>query len=110
LEAMEAGGSYWTASLDVRGPDGERSIDIPVTDGALDRALDRERLRVLLPLVDDREQLILKRLFFDGYTQQQVADELAASQMQVSRLLARIIAKLRQGNTDPDDSRTLVEA
>jgi hypothetical protein len=30
--------------------------------------------------------------------------------MQVSRLLARIIAKLRQGNADPDDSRTLVEA
>jgi RNA polymerase sigma-B factor len=94
---MEAGGSYWTASLDVRGPDGERSIDIPVTDRALDRALDRQRLRVLLPRLEDREQLILKRLFFDGYTQQRVADELGASQMQVSRLLARIITKLRHG-------------
>src|SRR5262249_40999259 len=96
LEAMEAGGSYWTASLDVRGADGERSIDIPVTDGALDRALDRQRLRVLLPRLDEREQLILKRLYFDGYTQQRVANELGASQMQVSRLLARTIAKLRQ--------------
>jgi RNA polymerase sigma-B factor len=98
LEAMEAGGSYWTASLDVRGPDGERSIDIPVTDRALDRTLDRERLRVLLPRLDDREQLILRRLFFDGYTQQRVADELGASQMQISRLLARIITKLRHGS------------
>jgi RNA polymerase sigma-B factor len=103
LEAMEAGGSYWTASLDVRGPDGERSIDIPVTDGALDRVLDRQRLRVLLPRLDEREQLILKRLYFDGYTQQRVANELGASQMQVSRLLSRTIAKLRQWYGDTND-------
>jgi RNA polymerase sigma-70 factor (sigma-B/F/G subfamily) len=110
LEAMEAGGSYWTASLDVRGPDGERSIDIPVTDRALDRALDRERLRVLLPGLEDREQLILKRLFFDGYTQQRVADELGASQMRVSRLLARIIAKLRHGSSDGREGLAWAEA
>jgi RNA polymerase sigma-B factor len=103
LEAMEAGGSYWTASLDVRGPDGERTIDIPVTDTALDRALDRQRLRVLLPRLDEREQLILKRLYFDGYTQQRVANELGASQMQVSRLLARTIVKLRQWYGDSDE-------
>jgi RNA polymerase sigma-B factor len=110
LEAMEAGGSYWTASLDVRGPDGERSIDIPVTDAALDRALDRQRLRVLLPRLDDREQLILKRLYFDGYTQQRVANELGASQMQVSRLLARTIAKLRQWYGDTDEAPSLTPA
>jgi RNA polymerase sigma-B factor len=103
LEAMEAGGSYWTASLDVRGPDGERSIDIPVTDAGLDRVLDRQRLRVLLPRLDGREQLILKRLYFDGYTQQRVANDLGASQMQVSRLLARTIAKLRRWYGDTDD-------
>jgi RNA polymerase sigma-B factor len=103
LEAMEAGGSYWTASLDVRGPDGERSIDIPVTDGALAQALDRQRLRVLLLRLDERERLILKRLYFDGYTQQRVADELGASQMQVSRLLARTMARLREWSADTDD-------
>jgi RNA polymerase sigma-B factor len=104
LEAMEAGGSYWTTSLDGRGPDGERSIDIPVIDGALDEALDRQRLRVLLPRLDEREQLILKRLYFDGYTQQRIADELDASQMQVSRLLARTLAKLRHWYGDPEDT------
>jgi RNA polymerase sigma-B factor len=110
LEAMEAGGSYWTASLDVRGADGERSIDIPVTDGALDRALDRQRLRVLLPRLDEREQLILRRLYFDGFTQQRVANELGASQMQVSRLLARTIAKLRQWYGDTDDGSSPMPA
>jgi RNA polymerase sigma-B factor len=104
LEAMEAGSSYWTASLDVPGPDGERTIDVPVTDAALDGALDRQRLRVLLPRLDEREQLILQRLYFDGYTQQRVANELGASQMQVSRLLARTIAKLRQWYGDGDES------
>ncbi len=108
LEALEAGGTYWTTSLDLRGPDGERGVDIPVADGGLDRALDRERLRGVLPRLDHREQLVLRRLYFDGYTQQRVADELGASQMQVSRLLARTIAKLRrwcsdEGNDEPVD-------
>jgi RNA polymerase sigma-B factor len=102
LEAMEAGGSYWTTSLDLRGADGERGVDIPVADTSLDRALDRERLRGVLPRLDHREQLVLRRLFFDGYTQQRVADELGASQMQVSRLLARTIAKLRRWCSDDD--------
>jgi RNA polymerase sigma-B factor len=102
LEAMEAGGSYWTASLDSRGPDGGRTIDIPVADAALDRALDRHRLQVLLPRLDERERLILKRLYFDGYTQQRVACELGVSQMQISRLLARAITKLRQWYGDRD--------
>jgi RNA polymerase sigma-B factor len=103
LEAMEAGSSYWAASLDIRGSDGERTVDIPVTDEGLERTLDRQRLRTLLPRLDQREQLVLKRLYFDGYTQQRVADELGASQMQVSRLLARTIAKLRQWYGEDED-------
>jgi predicted transcriptional regulator len=43
-------------------------------------------------------------LYFDGYTQQRVANELGASQMQVSRLLARTIVKLRQWYGDTEDS------
>ena len=103
LEAMEAGGTYWTTSLDVRGSDGERCIDIPVADTALDRVLDRQRLQAVLPRLDGRERLVLRRLYFDGYTQQRVADELGASQMQISRLLARTIAKLRRWCRDDDN-------
>ena len=105
LEAMEAGSSYWTTSLDVPGSDGERGIDIPVVDASLDRALDRERLRAVLPRLDEKERLVLRRLYFDGYTQQRVADEVGASQMQVSRLLARTLAKLRRWCSDDDTAR-----
>jgi RNA polymerase sigma-B factor len=96
LEAMEAGGTYWPSSLDVYGADGERAIDVPDVDNSLESAADREQLRALLPRLSDRERLILKRIYFDGDTQQRVAGEIGASQMQVSRLLARTLDKLRQ--------------
>jgi RNA polymerase sigma-B factor len=96
MAAVQAGGSYWPASLDAPGPDGERSIDVAVVDAGLDGAVDRQQLRALLPRLDQRERLILKRIYFDGATQQQVAKEIGASQMQVSRLLSRTLDKLRQ--------------
>jgi RNA polymerase sigma-B factor len=96
IEATEAGGTYWPASLDVYGPDGERTVDVPVADASLDGAIDRQQLRALLPRLNDRERLILKRIYFDGETQQRVAEEIGASQMQVSRLLARTLGKLRR--------------
>jgi len=95
LDAMEAGDSYWPASLDVRGSDDETGTDIPVVDRSFDRSLDVEHVRSLLPRLDPRERLILKRLYFDGWTQRQVAEEIGVSQMQVSRLLVRTIANLR---------------
>ena len=64
LEAREAGSSYRAETIDSRGPDGERLHDVSSIDPALDRALDRHRLRVALPSLDWRERLVLKRLFF----------------------------------------------
>jgi RNA polymerase sigma-B factor len=100
LEAMQAGATYWPSSLDAFGPDGELSIDIPVIDGSLETAVERQQLRTLLPQLDERERLLLKRIYFDGETQQQVATEIGASQMQVSRLLARTLGKLRDWCAD----------
>lgn len=95
LEAMEAGSSFVSDSLEIRGPGDERTNDVAVVDPSFDRVLDRERLRRALPTLEPRERLVLKRLFFDGCTQDQVAKEIGLSQMQVSRLLARTIRKLR---------------
>jgi RNA polymerase sigma-B factor len=95
LEAADAGNAYTPASLDVPVSDEDRPTDIPVTDPGFDRALDRQRLQDLLPQLGQREHLVLKRLFFDGWTQQQVADEIGVSQMQVSRLLSGTITRLR---------------
>ncbi len=94
LEAIEAGDSYWPSSLDT-GSDTGGPRDVPVTDRALDRSLDLHELQRFLPRLDKRDQLILRRLYFDGCTQQQVADEIGVSQMQISRLNRQILLRLR---------------
>lgn len=96
LESMEAGSTYRVEALDVAGQDEGRTREVPVTDTALDQVLDRERLRAALPRLDRTERIILKGLYFEGRTQQDLAGELGVSQMQISRLHARACAKLRR--------------
>jgi len=94
LDAMRAGDNFWPASLDARNAN-TPNADLPMEDDSLDQTLDRLQVRRLLPGLDDREQLVLKRLYFEDCTQREVAAELGVSQMQVSRLLARALSKLR---------------
>jgi RNA polymerase sigma-B factor len=50
-----------------------------------------------LSRLPERERRILLLRFFAGMTQSQIAAEVGISQMHVSRLLARTLARLRQG-------------
>jgi RNA polymerase sigma-B factor len=94
LDAMRAGDNFWPASLD--GRNGEDAVtEVPVTDPSYDQCLDRLQVQGTLPSLDHRERTVLKRVYFDGSTQREVAAELGVSQMQVSRLLAQPINKLR---------------
>jgi RNA polymerase sigma-B factor len=95
LEAMEAGENYWPESLDVGVFEGETGRDVPVVDGGYERSLERQQLASLLPRLAPRERVILKRVYLDGWTQRQVAEEIGVSQMQISRLLSRTVDKLR---------------
>jgi RNA polymerase sigma-B factor len=96
LESMEAGSTYRVETLEVSGPEDGRAREIPVTDASLEQVLDRERLRAALPRLDRTERIILKGLYFEGRTQQDLSGELGVSQMQISRLHARACAKLRR--------------
>lgn len=49
----------------------------------------------------DRDREILRMRFYDQLTQQQIADELGVTQVQVSRLLQRIFADLRRSVAGP---------
>ena len=95
LEALEAGHAYRSASLDTPGPEGE-----PLTSrlGHLDRSFDKVDERdLLLPHIDalpERERLILYLRFVEDLTQSEIAARVGISQMHVSRLLARSLAKL----------------
>lgn len=94
LEAMGAGDNFWPASLDGRTRD-EPGTDVPVIDSSIEQSIERLQVQQLLPTLEDRERLVLRRVYFDNLTQREVAAELGVSQMQVSRLLARAVAKLQ---------------
>jgi RNA polymerase sigma-B factor len=99
-EALEAGQSYRTASLDSLGADDESSPALVERLGADDPELEivehRAVLAPLLAQVPERERRILVMRFFEHLTQTQIAQRVGLSQMHVSRLLARTLSDLRE--------------
>lgn len=97
-EARAAVGCFAPQSIDESpGPDARpMSEDLPADDdGAFDRV---EELASLTPLgsrLDDADRALLRMRFFEERTQQDIADVLGISQMQVSRRLSRVLASLR---------------
>jgi RNA polymerase sigma-B factor len=97
LEAIEAGQSYRTSSIDApdrqEGTISDRLGDIESGFGG---AEDRLVLAISLADLKERERLILKYRFVDGLSQSEIADRVGISQMHVSRLLVASLAKLRE--------------
>jgi RNA polymerase sigma-B factor len=98
LEAMEAGSAYAPVSLSA-GPTGEGELDPMETIGAEDsnfeRTEQRASLEPALEMLPDREREILRMRFEDGLTQTQIAEQVGVSQMHVSRLIRKSLARMR---------------
>ncbi len=93
-EAHRAGQWYGSSSLDAAEAAG---LPVACTTGAIE--LDRCEARLLLmrawrQLTRD-EQRLLRMRFYDERSQSEIANEIGTSQMQVSRLLARTLRRLR---------------
>lgn len=97
-------------ALAVRGCFAPTSLDAPVDadgDGAplgqllaageddVERAETRVILRQALSRLSPREQLIVKLRFADDLTQGEIGERIGVTQMQVSRLLSKVMATLR---------------
>ncbi|WP_234815821.1 RNA polymerase sigma factor SigF [Mycolicibacterium boenickei] len=99
IEGLVAGSSYNTLSIDSGGGGDEDAPAIVDTLGDLDAGLDRidnrETLRPLLAQLPERERTVLILRFFESMTQTQIAERVGVSQMHVSRLLAKSLARLR---------------
>lgn len=96
---LEAGNAYRSASLDELLTDTD---EIPLGDaiGEEDSELaeveNRAAIRPLLEELGERERRIVVMRFFRSMTQTQIAEQVGISQMHVSRLLARTLARLRE--------------
>ncbi|MEV7401814.1 RNA polymerase sigma factor SigF [Streptomyces sp. NPDC091267] len=112
VEGLIASNGYTAGSLDL--PVGGSENDNPGTGGRThadvtgdcDPAMELvENLHALAPLMDaldERERSIIQMRFGQEMTQSQIGEHLGVSQMHVSRLISRIIAKLRDGMLTQD--------
>jgi RNA polymerase sigma-B factor len=97
-DAQSATGCFHPVSLDapVR-PGTETSLgSLVADDGDIYQLVDEvEALRRAVELLGDRDKQILRRRMIDHWTQAQIAAEIGVSQMQISRILSRIMGTLR---------------
>jgi RNA polymerase sigma-B factor len=98
LEALSADGCFTPTSLDLPLGDQGATVlgDTLVTeDTALDEAEARVMLMPAVRALPERERNILYLRFFKQMSQSQIAAEVGVTQMQVSRILARVLVQLR---------------
>ncbi|CAL9339315.1 RNA polymerase sigma factor SigF [Streptomyces sp. enrichment culture] len=107
VEARKAANGYQSASLDAALTTEADGAEMPLADrlGEEDPSLELvEDLRSLAPLIaelDERDRRIIHMRFVEELTQVQIAARLDVSQMHVSRLISRIIKRLRTGLLEP---------
>lgn len=98
LDALGAQGCFAPASLDA--PTGEESDEttgqrLGEVDAGFDLAEARAMLEPILSRLSRRERLIVEMRYFRGCTQAEIGKEIGVSQMHVSRLLSRLVARMR---------------
>jgi len=103
LEASAAQGCFTPSSLDapVGGADaGDAGATLGATLGADDHdmaaAEARAEVEPLLRGLAERDQRIIGLRYYQGLTQREIAEQIGVTQMQVSRLLARILGQMRE--------------
>ena len=98
LDALGATGCFAPASLDIVAVDGDDSLGdrLGAVDPAFATAEARITLAALMRGLTPRERRILELRFFGNRTQAEIGADIGVTQMQVSRLLNRILGRLRE--------------
>ncbi len=106
IEAVEIGQQYEPLSIDTMGTDRDDGGETTALDrtGALDEELeslgDRAELDAALAALPERDRLIIRKRYYEDKSQTEIARELHISQMHVSRLQHRALARLRRALQD----------
>lgn len=102
LETMEMGKSYKALSVDRKVEADSEGSTVAILDliGNEDTSYDtidqRMILEKIIPILSEREQLILQYTYFENKSQKETGEILGISQMHVSRLLRKALLKLRE--------------
>ncbi|MFJ9742121.1 RNA polymerase sigma factor SigF [Streptomyces sp. NPDC101166] len=107
VEARLAANGYNSSSLDAAiggDADGETVLAdfIGADDAAIGLVEDFHALAPMIAELDERDRLIIHMRFVEERTQAQIGEHLGISQMHVSRLLSRTLARLRKGMLTTD--------
>ncbi|MEV5017410.1 RNA polymerase sigma factor SigF [Streptomyces sp. NPDC053780] len=102
VEARLASNGYNSSSLDAAingSEDGESALAdfIGADDTALSLVEDFHALAPMISELDERDRQIIHWRFVDELTQKEIGERLGVSQMHVSRLISRLLARLREG-------------
>ena len=97
IEALEVRSAQTIGSLDTSSdPDEDTVVQVGSLDPALATVETAHALGRLLRRLPERDQVIIHLRFVDDLTQSEIAAKTGVSQMQVSRILARSLAQLRE--------------
>lgn len=101
LEVLEANHNRRPLSLDrpANSDDSDESTPtewIGSEDEGFELVEGRIALEAALPYLDERERLVLRLRFAEDMTQSQIAEQIGHSQMHVSRILRRALARIRE--------------
>jgi RNA polymerase sigma-B factor len=105
LDALEASQAYATTSLDAPvGQEGTAAIDNLGSEDPSIQVLDGwASVAPAIKQLSSRDRRVLYLRFFGGLTQSEIASEIGLSQMQISRILAQTIERLRTSVTTDDE-------
>ena len=108
LEALDVGRAYSGVPLDVLAAPGETVPEHPmlgVLDEGFEQVEQRELLRKAIANLPENEREILLLRFIASKTQTEIASIVGVSQMQVSRLVARGLRRLRESLGAPEPEK-----
>jgi len=99
METLDVARSYSGVPIDaLTDPDAPSSAEqlLAETDESFERVELRQTLQPALEVLTDQERQVVSLRFVAGKTQTEIAELVGVSQMQVSRLLSRSLARMRE--------------
>jgi RNA polymerase sigma-B factor len=113
LDVYQARQAQRSMSLDMPvHPDEADSVPMIETVGSIENGFDAVEAQMAVEMtagLDEREETVIHMRFSEGLNQYEIGEAMGVSQMQVSRIMRRGLAKLLeavQGDESPDGKRT----